>query len=176
MNIGLDLDGTIYNWHRAMYTELVVYWDLDCDYETFWESGFKTYRTPEWWDSIIEVQHLYATQCPSQGLVDWLKEQSKNNTIYYISNRPKCVFDVTKNYLTRWEFPQVENLIFTGDKLAVANSLGIDLFFEDRIHNLEDLISGGINTVAVQQPYNREYLKAHPEIKSVFSVMEMGTL
>jgi len=152
--LGLDLDGVLYNWHNAVYTELQIYEDLDVDFHEFWSSIYTTYKTKKFWEYLVNLRHLYGNQVPSKELVEMVQNIGRRYSIYYITNRPVQVADTTRNWLNRYKFPYVRNLIFTKDKPAVCNSVDIHLMVEDRVHNVIELLDADINTIVIRQPYN----------------------
>jgi len=167
MIIGIDLDGVLYNWHQAVYTELSIYWNLDVEFTEFWSGMYKTYKNEMFWDNLVKLKHLYSNQPPDQRNVDLVNLLSGKHTIYYVTNRPKEVYDVTLNWLKRYEFPSVKNLVFTDDKLVACNSLGITKFVEDRTANIDRLLSGDIEVYIIRQPYNQDDLYKFPTCRVV---------
>jgi uncharacterized HAD superfamily protein len=173
LKLGFDLDGVLYDFHRALYTELQIYENIQQTYQDFWTAGYKTYRNNKWWDNIIQLKHIYGTQPAKKEVVELVNNLSKKYDIYYISNRPATVFDATKNWLTRFRFPKVENLIQTTDKRSVVQSLGISIFVEDRLENV-DKLKDICKVYVVRQPYNEAYLDGYENI--INSVMDLKGL
>ena len=172
-NIGFDLDGVLYSWHRAVHTELSVYWGLKEDWYEFWSITHATYKNDLFWDGLVRLKHLYTSQPPNKEDLEFVNNLSGTHTIYYITNRPKEVQDVTYNWLKKYKFPTPKNLIVTPDKVAACNSLGIQTFIEDRTENIIKLIEAGIHTIIVRQPYNEKDLWQFPNNKVINKVSEL---
>jgi FMN phosphatase YigB (HAD superfamily) len=151
--IGFDLDGTLYNWHKAVYTELLVHEDLPFTYEEFWSKEWKDYRTPLYWDNLCEYKHLVGNQAPQQGLVKMLKEIAKIYDVFYISYRPKAIYCDTNFYMKRHDFPNYERLLFTKNKREVIERTGISIYVEDRI-DVADTLYDICKVFLITQPYN----------------------
>jgi uncharacterized HAD superfamily protein len=164
MNIGLDLDGVIYDWHHAVYTYLVTNkknWSVS--EEELWRDPYK-YLPESEWSYIALLPTLYYTIIPSEKILQTIRNlDSEKNNIYYITNRySEDVKRVTEKYLKDYSFPQAGNLIFTDDKSQMARILEIDVFVEDKPKNLESLV-GLCRTIGIEQLWNekeREYLES----------------
>lgn len=168
-NIGYDLDGVLYDYHRALYTELVIYDKLEQSFYEFWHHGYKTYKSEAWWENTIQLQHIYGTQPPKQGVVELLKDQAKRHTIYYVTNRPLAVELATRNWLRRYDFPYQENLIFCTDKRPVVLEKNISIFMEDRLHNAEQL-NDICELYLVRTHANEDHLNNYKWINSVMDL------
>jgi uncharacterized HAD superfamily protein len=151
----VDMDGTWYNWHIALFNELFIHDKVTCDYYTFWKVEYKKYSSM-FWENMIRVPFLYSTQIPNKQTLDTFAKLDECFEIYHVTARPKEMRDVTENYLERYNIPQRKNLYFESRKGLFANSIGITIGIEDQCHHLKDLIANGVNVVAVRQPYNEE--------------------
>ncbi len=169
--IGFDLDGTLYNWHYAVYTELLVHENLPFTFEEFWSYGWKDYRTPFYWDNLCQYRHLIGNQPPAHGLVDMIKEIAKEYDTYYISHRPHDIFHTTLAYLKRHDFPQYKNLIFTKDKKDYVKKLNIEIYVDDRVSVTEDL-KDVCKVFLVTQPYNRNVEIDYTRLDSILDLKE----
>ncbi len=175
LSIGFDIDGVLYSFHQAAYTEFVVYYDLKEDFYSFWTEGYKTYKSAKFWDNFVETRHIYSTQAPNKKDVEFIQALVKaGHNIYYISNRPMIVLGTTLRWLEKYNFPLSEQTIFTDDKIRVCKNFKIDLIFEDREKNIQALLDANIPVIAIRQPYNRWYLDLHPELTVLENVYEFN--
>lgn len=173
----LDLDDVVYPFSRAMYTELVVHWNLTKDFFEFWEDAENQYSY-NMWDNLVRIESVYSAIPMKKEDMDLIKKLAEKFDIFYITSRPKEVELATRNYLKRFNFPCQENLIFTRDKGLVCNSIGITLAVEDMLHNIKNLIKCGIPTVMMVQPWNRKELQnLEPQLAGyVYSFQELNIL
>jgi uncharacterized HAD superfamily protein len=168
MNIMCDLDGVIYPWTRAVYTEQVIYHNETRDYETFWQS-FEKEHNDLYFENLIQIKHLYGTQVPSvENLLFLDLLTAREHNIFYVTQRPLSVELDTRQWLRRYDIPQREKLFFVKDKVVACNSLGIDLIFEDRIKNVIPLFEAGFNIVAVKAVVTPKELYPCPCVDNLY--------
>jgi uncharacterized HAD superfamily protein len=163
MNIAFDLDGVLYDWHKAVELYLrTTKKDWNVSHRDLWERPHE-FLTEGEWDYIASLSPLYYTEFPNPKVLDYVKYlDSEGATIYYVTNRIPDLEYVTKKYLQDYGFPQSGNLVFTKDKGQVARIHEIDVFVEDKPSNLEAL-SGLCRVIGIKQIWNeekREYLES----------------
>jgi uncharacterized HAD superfamily protein len=153
LSIGLDLDGVLVNWHRAVYTYTVAFNNEKRTYEQFW----REYRTmPKSFWEITEWPDLYEKCMPTQDVLDTLKYlDSEGHTLYYITHRTETCRRVTEKYVNKW-FPQSMNLVLTKDKGKYVRLYKIDIFVEDRECNANEL-KNLCKVLFMKQPWNEGY-------------------
>lgn len=154
--IAVDLDGVIYDFGQALYTELLVYSKVNCSYEDFWTTKCHEYSAL-WWDNYCKTEFLYGSQVPDRETLKLLNDLSETYKIYYITARPKEVKFATDQYLKHHNFPQRENLIFTTEKALACNSLGVTLMVEDQKKYIDNLLDNDIEVVVHNQIWNRGF-------------------
>jgi 5'(3')-deoxyribonucleotidase len=84
---------------------------------------------------------------------------SKHNELYIITYRNWTEFGFrdTLERVIEDEIPvKLSNIIFSKNKGTPAKELGIDLFYEDTIENIEDILkTSNSSVVVVDATYNR---------------------
>lgn len=164
MNIGFDLDGVLYPWHEAVTQYLEIYKkNLNVSYKDLWSDPYK-YLSEEEWDYLASIPTVYETHVPQQKALDLLNKLDKEgHSIFYITHRwSSDVMRVTERYLSKYNFPQRNNLISTKDKGQAVRSHEIDLFVEDKPETLEEL-SGLCKVIGISHLWNevkRPYLES----------------
>jgi uncharacterized HAD superfamily protein len=173
MKLGIDIDGTIKDTHRAavdvynrefganLHMEDVPDFYLDKPYGLTPEEGRKTWRRLE-----AEIYQLGLPLPHASEVLNQLVKQGHN--VYFITARPGLddVTKVTKQWLKKHNFPYDGNNLFMNshNKAIVAKRLGIDLFFEDAEEHLHNLVEADIPTVIVDAIYNRGLYPTLPRI------------
>jgi len=173
-NIAFDLDGVLYNWHLAAHTYLRVYKGIKESFEEFWRNPFELLSVDEI-KYIATVPELYEKFIPSKDLLDMLHNLSEEYTLYYLTNRPISVENLTSRWLKRYGFPQDDNLIFTTDKGKYIRLLEIDLIAEDGGHDGKVAISlkGLTDVILIRRPWNE---KVWNQFITINSVLELPKL
>ena len=170
-NLGLDLDGVVYNWHHALYTEMQIYEDITCSERDFWLKVMPSF-SKEKQAYLCGLEHLYGTQVPDRKLLPMLNRLAKKFDIYYITCRPESVKCATQLYLKHWDFPFQENLYLTTDKTIEVRAFGIDLFVDDRIEIL-DKVSKFCNVIGIEQFWNESDRGRFQFINNIFQIEDI---
>lgn len=153
LSIGLDLDGCLYDWAVAAYTELTVHHKLVIPFFEFWEYHQDNY-SPFFWDNFVKNKTIYSRIPPSTKQLNMLNSLSNDFTLYYITARPIEIFNTTVEYLNRYDYPQRDNLFFTQDKDLLSVELGVDYFLEDNV-KMANKLSKVTQVVFMKHPWNR---------------------
>ena len=155
MKIGLDLDGVLYDWCRAVYIELTIYHKLDEEYNHFWAETYKDYGKGIFWDNFVRLEHLYGCIPPSRKEMEMLNRIAEKHEIYYITARPKEVTLATEFFLKRHRFPYKENLQFSPRKDMSYIQNKLDVFFDDMPHHIDAInkVGRGILVKTVSNLY-----------------------
>jgi len=81
--------------------------------------------------------------------------------IYFISRRKEDedidILELTKNDLKKKGFKFTDCIINCSKKGSICKELGIDLFLDDSVEQVEDVSSYGIKTILVGTWYNKNY-------------------
>lgn len=156
MIIAFDLDGVLYNWHRAVYSYLTEQGKELPSYEELWKN-FDSLFTSDEVCFLLSLPTLYDKMFPEKGLIEYLQKLSDyGHTIYYITSRRNELETTTELYLNRYKFPQIRNLIFSAEKEKYARLLEIDIFIEDQYKYAEKL-KNICKTILRRQPWNIQY-------------------
>ncbi|SFJ01014.1 5' nucleotidase, NT5C type [Thermoflavimicrobium dichotomicum] len=169
MKIGVDIDGTIKDTHRAavevynkelnqsVRVEDVTDFYLDQAYGLTKQEGRRLWRKLE--------EEIYSLGVPLPHAAEVLNElEKRGHEIYFITARPglKNIAKVTREWLKKHHFPYRDShlIMDAQNKAKVAKRIGIDLFFEDAPFHLDKLVEQHVPTVIVDAVYNRDY--PHP--------------
>jgi uncharacterized protein len=179
MKIGVDIDGTVKDTHRAaievynkelnrsVTLEDAPDFYLDKAYGLSSDEGGRLWRKLE--ETIYELG--LPLDHASEVLNDLVK---RGHTITFITARPdiKNIRAITITWLKKHGFPYTgDNLVMNSqDKARVAKEKGIELFFEDAPEHLDNLIENGIRTIIVDASYNQQYPASIPRIKDWLEV------
>jgi len=154
--VGLDLDGVLYPWDKAIYTYFRCYRGYT---GTQFQFSNDLHKLIPWdfKDFLLEVGPLYMTINPDLKVMHLLNDLAKKYELFYVTSRPEVVRLSTEKYLRIHNFPNKENLYFTNDKANLARYLELDYFIEDNIVNAFN-ISKVCATYVVKQPWNQDFL------------------
>lgn len=187
MKIGVDIDGTIKDTHRAavevynkelnrsVRVEDVTEFHLDRAYGLTPQEGRKLWRKLE--------EEIYSLGVPLENAAEVLTDLAgRGHEVYFITARPgmKNIAKVTREWLKKHGFPfNGHNLVMSAqDKAKVAKKMGIELFFEDAPNHLENLVKNRIPTVIVDAVYNRDFpypLKRIHDWREVYDLVGEST-
>lgn len=162
-NLGLDLDGVLYDWHTPVWNYHRLYKGFEGSFDEFW-SGDAQKSLP--YDYLMGVDIFYSSAFPTKDVVSFLDYVKDRFNIYYITARPESVRLTTEQYFRRYNFPYVDNLIFSHDKVPVARKLGLDYMIEDSAPNVIKL-SDVVFTILVARPWNRHIQNEYPTIRNL---------
>jgi uncharacterized protein len=182
MKIGVDIDGTIKDTHRAavevynralnrtVTVEEVTDFYLDRAYGLTPKEGRQLWRKLE--------EEIYTLGIPLKHAAEVLSDLVKRgHEVFFITARPgmEQIRQVTVAWLKKHGFPYTgDNLIMNAqDKAAKAAELAIEIFFEDAPLHLENLIRHHIRTVIVDAVYNQDVPYSVPRIKDWLEVYEL---
>lgn len=124
MRIGFGLDGVLYDFHGVVYDWFSVFRNYT---GTIPELFGTKQETISW---LSNVPHIYTIRSPD-GLDVLYYLNSRGVEIFYITSRPSSVHFATWQYMMRYKFPQVNNLIFSKEKWRVVSKLCLDIFVDD---------------------------------------------
>ena len=168
MNIGFDIDGVLYKYQEALYSEMVALYGVTCSYGDFWTKEFLKYPALEQ-DNLIRLRHIYNKIPPPQEWADFLQKLSKEHFIIYVTARPEELRWVTYNTFRKWGFPNLDCLYFVKESKGEIVADMCDLFVEDRCKYIKEL-SGCCNVVIVAKPWNKDCREGHVVINSILDL------
>jgi uncharacterized HAD superfamily protein len=173
MLIGFDIDGIIYNYHQALYDEMVAMFGLTDDYDTFWTKTMPSYSKFKQ-DNLTSIEHIYANMPPSKEIIDTVKYFAKKfGEVFYVTARPESCRFVTYNSMKNWGFPCLENLYIVGkQKDQQVKKLHLDIFVEDRDkHALE--LKDICKVYLVKKPWN---VSIQEQFSCIDSIMDLRSI
>lgn len=168
MNIGLDLDGVVYDFHSAMYTYGTVYEGFEGTFTEFWLEYFPS-LSKEDQAYLISLEHLYMTRPLSDKMKKVLNDLASLGTIYYITARDESLSLVSEKFLKKNKVPFKDNLIMTKDKASYAKLLKLDFFVDDFTKYVKEVRKPTLSFL-MAKPWNRD---AREEFPTIYSLREL---
>jgi len=171
MVIGMDLDGVLYDFVTPAYRELVLHHSVTIPFIEFWREADNIFP-PEFWKSFLAIECLYSASKALPEDVETLNYLAKNNSIYYVTSRPKNCELATYNWLRREGFPGYNNLfVVQNGKRPILEMIKMDYFIEDRPYHADSVRD--LTTVIMKDtPWNQE-AKDYKRIKLVSELKEI---
>ncbi|MDO8729199.1 MAG: HAD hydrolase-like protein [bacterium] len=181
MTVGFDLDDVLLNFNDV----LLQYYNTI--YGTKHERKHRqSYELSEMWnctreDAIQRMSDFYSSSAhwnapPVDGAVERIRKLKQHHNLFVITAKPEELKDRTSEWLDK-HFPQMfDGVHFTnhyqGDgpkrsKGEVCKELGIEIFVDDFLHNVEDVANLGIPALLFDAPWNQGEVK--PPITRVYS-------
>jgi len=168
MNVGFDLDGVLYDWHRAVYNDCVSHEDYEGSFREFWTGYFQSFPRNKQ-KNFCYRDPLYSSQIPSKKLLKFLDSVAKEHEIFYVTARSDECYLTTKFYMERYNFPYSYNLVLAKDKATIIKLHRIDIFIDDFPSNLDE-IGSSATTFLIKKPWNEEVMDNYNTILSVFDL------
>jgi len=164
--IGFDLDGVLYDFHVAAYTELVAFHGLDVSFNIFWDD-YQSYYSEKFFSNFVKISILYNRLTPITGSVDTLNYLANKYNICYITSRPDDVVNITKYWLKYYNFPNYDNIEFSTDKSIEIRQHNCKYFIEDMWkQETVNKLAKITNLILVSKIHNRN-IYGVPRISSV---------
>ena len=154
--IGFDIDGVLYPWHLYVYQDLYNSGEIDYTYDYFWKYISSSY-SQERWESILENFNFFRGDF-YDGASEMLNEYSNYYDIFYLTSRPEKAYQLTREQLDKYRFPNPDNLIITKNKVDVISDVQPDYFVEDNKKYISDLYDL-TQVVAVKHPWNYSFFE-----------------
>ena len=181
MIIGFDLDNVLLNFSEALHAH------HNATYGTKYERKHVTsIELSKIWNCTIEEalrrisdfylssEHWNAT--PVDGAVENIKKLKQYHNLHVITAKPEKLKGKTLEWLDK-HFPRMfDGIHFTNQyhgnglkrtKGKVCKELGIELFVDDCLENVNDVVSSGIPALLFDAPWNQGEVK--PPITRVYS-------
>ncbi|MGO1988220.1 5' nucleotidase, NT5C type, partial [Mammaliicoccus vitulinus] len=105
--------------------------------------------------------HIYQNSPVAEGAKDILNQLKNDYELCYISARHSHLEDITKEWFNMHNIP-FDQITLTGshNKLEVTKKQNIDVFFEDKLDNAEDINHHlNIPVFLFDTPYNQKELQ-----------------
>lgn len=170
MKIGIDIDDTVMNTFDVI-EEAARYFDKyflenkgyqDITKYDFHERFYWTSEEKKAFFNYFRKNKLYLKAKPKGDALYYLEKlYNEGYEIYFLTRRKKDekldILSITKNDLISKGFKFTDCYIGLSKKGEACKSLGIDVFIDDAIIQIEDVNNYGIKTILIDNWYNKEY-------------------
>lgn len=170
MKIGIDIDDTVMNTFDII-EEAARYFDKyflenkgyqDITKYDFHERFYWTSEEKKAFFNYFRKNKLYLKAKPKGDALYYLEKlYNEGYEIYFLTRRKKDekldILSITKNDLISKGFKFTDCYIGLSKKGEACKSLGIDVFIDDAVIQIEDVNNYGIKTILVDNWYNKEY-------------------
>ena len=170
MKIGIDIDDTVMNTFDVI-EEAARYFDKyflenkgyqDKNKYDFHERFYWTSEEKKAFFNYFRKNKLYLKAKPKGDALYYLEKlYNEGYEIYFLTRRKKDekldILSITKNDLISKGFKFTDCYIGLSKKGEACKSLGIDVFIDDAVIQIEDVNNYGIKTILVDNWYNKEY-------------------
>lgn len=170
MKIGIDIDDTVMNTFDVI-GEAARYFDKyflenkgyqDITKYDFHERFYWTSEEKKAFFNYFRKNKLYLKAKPKGDALYYLEKlYNEGYEIYFLTRRKKDekldILSITKNDLISKGFKFTDCYIGLSKKGEACKSLGIDVFIDDAVIQIEDVNNYGIKTILVDNWYNKEY-------------------
>lgn len=168
--IGIDIDDTVMNTFDVI-EEAARYFDKyflenkgyqDITKYDFHERFYWTSEEKKAFFNYFRKNKLYLKAKPKGDALYYLEKlYNEGYEIYFLTRRKKDekldILSITKNDLISKGFKFTDCYIGLSKKGEACKSLGIDVFIDDAVIQIEDVNNYGIKTILVDNWYNKEY-------------------
>lgn len=170
MKIGIDIDDTVMNTIDVI-EEAARYFDKyflenkgyqDITKYDFHERFYWTSEEKKAFFNYFRKNKLYLKAKPKGDALYYLEKlYNEGYEIYFLTRRKKDekldILSITKNDLISKGFKFTDCYIGLSKKGEACKSLGIDVFIDDAVIQIEDANNYGIKTILIDNWYNKEY-------------------
>lgn len=170
MKIGIDIDDTVMNTFDVI-EEAARYFDKyflenkgyqDITKYDFHERFYWTSEEKKAFFNYFRKNKLYLKAKPKGDALYYLEKlYNEGYEIYFLTRRKKDekldILSITKNDLISKGFKFTDCYIGLSKKGEACKNLGIDVFIDDAVIQIEDVNNYGIKTILIDNWYNKEY-------------------
>ncbi|MDY5873978.1 MAG: hypothetical protein SPK36_04250 [Bacilli bacterium] len=170
MKIGIDIDDTVMNTFDVI-EEAARYFDKyflenkgyqDKSKYDFHERFYWTSEEKKAFFNYFRKNKFYLKAKPKGDALYYLEKlYNEGYEIYFLTRRKKDekldILSITKNDLISKGFKFTDCYIGLSKKGEACKSLGIDVFIDDAVIQIEDVNNYGIKTILIDNWYNKEY-------------------
>lgn len=170
MKIGIDIDDTVMNTIDVI-EEAARYFDKyflenkgyqDKSKYDFHERFYWTSEEKKAFFNYFRKNKLYLKAKPKGDALYYLEKlYNEGYEIYFLTRRSKDkkldILSITKNDLISKGFKFTDCYIGLSKKGEACKNLGIDVFIDDAVMQIEDVNNYDIKTILVDNWYNKEY-------------------
>lgn len=171
MTFGIDVDGCLADFNHDYIKRIIAVTHRDLfpprpfDITTWYypESyGYITEEVSKTWETIKTDPTFWQSLTPYEYTLDVLAELdrlSQRHAVYFITARPGVrAKQQTELWLKRLGYWTPTVIVTQGDpatKGIIAKALEFDVFIDDKIENVEAVMSVGLSARLFSQPWNR---------------------
>lgn len=170
MKIGIDIDDTVMNTFDVI-EEAARYFDKyflenkgyqDITKYDFHERFYWTSEEKKAFFNYFRKNKLYLKAKPKGDALYYLEKlYNEGYELYFLTRRKKDekldILSITKNDLISKGFKFTDCYIGLSKKGEACKNLGIDVFIDDAVIQIEDVNNYGIKTILIDNWYNKEY-------------------
>lgn len=160
LRVGLDLDDVVVEFinELVVFTNAIKRTDYSIDDITSYDCN-ALFDSPEEKDEIIGMfynSYMFKNLPFTNGFDRVYKRLSSKHHIYFITARYGDAIPITRQFFKEQELP-VDKLFFSKNKGFEAKRLGLDLFVDDALHNLEHIaVNSSTKPVVFNRPWNQD--------------------
>jgi uncharacterized HAD superfamily protein len=177
--LGLDLDGVLYDWRRAVWPMFVAEYGEVRSFHDFWFEEERAERNGEsvynelFWRNLVLREDLYEACPPKKGVVETLWKLKQKYNLVYITHRPLQVKFITEWWLKSYDFPERDMLIISSlPKHLLTRQYGCDYYVEDREKILNSQLKNVCTLFGVRSVSNYT-LEGDPRITFIDEIPEL---
>jgi 5'(3')-deoxyribonucleotidase len=156
MRIGLDVDGTVYDWDSSFRTILKRLHGIELPVSAEWDSIEESITKEHWssvWDSArIELFTGGSYYLGAQDTVRQLIE--RKHDVIFITATPVGARAQRANMLFR-DFPGISGVCFVNPMHDDKSLVKCDLYVDDKPEVIATLLAQGHNAVLINRPWNK---------------------
>lgn len=181
MNIGIDLDGVLFDTEATFKAYSQVFDLKNGKYGISFPEELRVQKRYPWPKDVLDKffnETLFQVVKDAQFMPmskQVLNAIAKRNKIYIITNRgsinPQKEIEVTNERLKDSPFPYEKILFSCTDKLKVCQEFKIDIMIEDLYENVINIANGGIKCF-----YYRDLVQKFINHKNVIEVNNWGDI
>ena len=118
-------------------------------------------------DDTIKITELTLRPGSPESMASWpdlearaaLQELAENHRVVYITSRMETTRLETVLWLRDNGFPNPESVFFSnfGSKGEILCSLGVEVFVDDDLENIQEAVDLGIESILVDRWYNKDF-------------------
>jgi uncharacterized HAD superfamily protein len=155
LRIGLDVDGTVYNWDESTRRILKRLYGLEITISQTWEWIYDA-CTPEQWDNIWNNHTLNmflgGDYYPgAQAAVDYLIKQG--HEVCFITATPESVRTLRAQCLFE-DFPGISGVHFITPETNGKTHILCDVYLDDKVETAELTAQAGHRSLLMDRPWN----------------------
>lgn len=179
---GFDIDGVLYDWHRAAYDYVVFRMGEKRSFEDFWKFTITNKNEPPYdrpfWNNIVRDLTLLTRYGTPKSVPDTVNKLAEDFDIVYITHRPREARWTTYWWLKSNGFPvlpQGENLhVSSEQKDRTIRYFNCEYYVEDR-ENIIKTLTNITKPIGVRKPWHFDSLEEQgvPHIDSVEELPEL---